>query len=138
MFVDKTFARFIIVGCVNTIVGTAIMLVFYNVLHFGYWFSSASNYVLASILSYYLNKYYTFKNKEKGWKPAIRFTLNIALCYLIAFGLAKPCARSFLYHIGADLSISWIENIAMVFGSGLFVLINYLGQRFFAFKIIKK
>lgn len=138
MFFNKTFARFVIVGCVNTIVGTAIMLVFYNVLHFGYWFSSASNYVLASILSYFLNKYYTFKNKEKGWKPAIRFTFNIALCYLIAFGLAKPCVRRFLYHIGADLSISWIENISMVFGSGLFVLINYMGQRFFAFKTVKK
>ena len=131
---NNSFSRFIIVGIINTIVGTAIMLVFYNVFHLGYWFSSASNYVLASILSYFLNKYYTFKNKEKGWKPAIRFALNIALCYLVAFGVAKPCVRWILYTIGTDLSVSWIENIAMLFGSGLFVLINYLGQRFFAFK----
>ncbi len=136
-FVDSSFYKFIIVGVINTIVGTSIMLVFYNVFHFGYWFSSASNYVLTSILSYFLNKYYTFRNKEKGWKPAMRFAVNIGICYLVAFGLAKPFIRWSLYQVDMDLSVSWIENIAMLFGSGLFVVINYLGQRFFAFKTIK-
>ncbi len=134
ILLDKSFVRFIIVGVLNTIVGTAIMLILYNVFHFGYWFSSAANYILTSILSYFLNKYYTFKNKEKGWKPALRFAVNIGLCYLIAFGLAKPFVRWSLYQLGSDLSVSWIENIAMLFGSVLFVVINYLGQRFFAFK----
>lgn len=134
LFGDKSFVRFVVVGVINTIVGTTIMFVFYNVFHFGYWFSSISNYVLASILSYFLNKYYTFKNKGKGWKPVLRFAVNIGICYLIAFGLAKPFVRWSLYQLGSDLSVSWIENIAMLFGSGLFVAINYLGQRFFAFK----
>lgn len=138
LFGDKSFVRFIIVGVINTIVGTAIMLVFYNVFHLDYWFSSASDYVFASVLSYFLNKYYTFKNKEKGWKPAIRFVANIVTCYIIAFSLARPIVRWILYQLGTDLSVSWIENIAMLFGSGLFVLINYLGQRFFAFKTIKQ
>ena len=132
--INNSFSRFIIVGIINTIVGTAIMLILYNVFHFGYWFSSAANYILTSILSYFLNKYYTFKNKEKGWKPAFRFAVNIGICYLIAFGLAKPFVRWSLYQLGSDLSVSWIENIAMLFGSVLFVVINYLGQRFFAFK----
>lgn len=132
--VNNSFSRFVIVGIINTIVGTTIMFVFYNVFHFGYWFSSISNYVLASILSYFLNKYYTFKNKGKGWKPAIRFAMNIAICYFIAFGMAKPCVLWILYSVGKELSVSWIENIAMLFGSGLFVVINYTGQRFFAFK----
>ena len=131
---NYSFGRFVLVGIINTIVGTVVMLVFYNVFHFGYWFSSASNYILASILSYFLNKYYTFKNKEKGWKPAFRFAVTIGICYLIAFGLAKPIVRWGLFEVGADLSVSWIETIAMLFGSGLFVAINYLGQRFFAFK----
>lgn len=137
LFGDRSFVKFIIVGVINTIVGTAIMLTLYNVFRYGYWFSSAANYILTSILSYFLNKYYTFKNKEKGWKPAIRFATNIGVCYVIAFGMAKPFIRWVLYQIGADFSVSWIENIAMLFGSVLFVAINYLGQRFFAFKINK-
>ena len=134
LFGDRSFVKFIIVGVINTIVGTAIMLTLYNVFHYGYWLSSAANYILTSILSYFMNKYYTFKNKEKGWKPVIRFAANIGVCYVIAFGMAKPFIRWSLYTLGADLSVSWTENIAMLFGSGLFVVINYLGQRFFAFK----
>ena len=48
LFIEIVFLKFIIVGVINTIVGTAIMLVLYNVFHFGYWFSSASNYVIDS------------------------------------------------------------------------------------------
>ena len=33
LFTDKTFMKFVIVGVVNTVVGTAIMFVFYNVFH---------------------------------------------------------------------------------------------------------
>ena len=40
---DGTVIRFIIVGVVNTLFGTAIMFVFYNVFHLSYWISSASN-----------------------------------------------------------------------------------------------
>ena len=48
--------KFIMVGVINTVVGNAIMFVFYNVFHLGYWFSSASNYFFGSIVSYLLNK----------------------------------------------------------------------------------
>ena len=42
---DRTLWKFLLVGTVNTVVGTGIMFVFYNVLHLSYWLSSASNYV---------------------------------------------------------------------------------------------
>ena len=134
LFMDKSFLRFVLVGIINTIVGTTIMLVFYNVFHFGYWFSSASDYVLASILSYFLNKYYTFEYKEKDLSSAIRFVITIVVCYLLAFSIARPLVRLLLENFGFMLSNSWIENIAMLAGSCIFVVINYLGQRFFAFR----
>ena len=65
---DITFWKFVLVGIVNTLVGTAVMFAAYNVLHLSYWISSASNYVVGSIVSYFLNKYFTFQNKEKSWK----------------------------------------------------------------------
>ena len=33
---DKTFWKFILVGVVNTLFGTGIMFLFYNVFHLGY------------------------------------------------------------------------------------------------------
>ena len=35
-FFDKIFWKFILVGIVNTLFGTTIMFVFYNVFHLGY------------------------------------------------------------------------------------------------------
>lgn len=128
-FLDKTFYKFILVGIVNTLFGTAVMFGFYNLLHASYWISSAANYLLGSILSYFLNKYFTFKNTEKGWKPIIRFTINIIVCYLVAYGIAKPTVAALL----ASQSQSIQENSAMLVGMGLFVCLNYIGQRFFCF-----
>lgn len=129
-FLDKTFLRFIIVGVINTLFGTAIMFVFYNVFGLSYWLSSASNYFFGSILSYFLNKYFTFQYKKRDWKVVGRFVLNISACYLIAYGVAKPLVRALLS--GASATIQ--ENVAMLCGMCLFVALNYLGQRFFAFK----
>ncbi len=129
-FADKTFLRFVLVGIINTLFGTAIMFVFYNVFGLSYWLSSASNYFFGSILSYFLNKYYTFRYKKRDWKVVGRFALNIAACYLIAYGIAKPLITALM----SGFAVNVQENVAMVCGMGLFVVLNYLGQRFFAFK----
>ena len=130
LFTDKTFMKFVIVGVINTIVGTAIMFVFYNVFHLSYWISSASNYFFGSICSYILNKHFTFQYHEQGWASLFRFTINIIICYLLAYGLAKPLMHWILS--GSTKSIQ--ENISMLLGMCLFIEFNYLGQRFFAFK----
>lgn len=129
-FFDITFWKFILVGVVNTLVGTGIMFLFYNVFHFSYWVSSASNYVFGSILSYFLNKAFTFKSKVPAGKTLWRFVVNISLCYLVAYGGAKPLAR--LIFSGASQTVQ--ENLAMLAGMCFFVALNYIGQRFFVFK----
>lgn len=130
LFTDKTFMKYIMVGVVNTIVGTTIMFVFYNVFHLSYWVSSASNYFFGSICSYILNKHFTFQYKEKGWSSLLRFTINILTCYLLAYGIAKPVMQQILNQSSTTVQ----ENVSMMFGMCLFVVFNYLGQRFFAFK----
>ena len=127
--VDEKLLRFIIVGVINTLVGTAIMFGLYNLAHCGYWFSSVANYFLTSILSFFLNKYFTFKNKDHSLMQVVRFAVNIAVCYLLAYGIAKPLVLHLL--TGAPKNIQ--ENVAMFVGMCLFTGFNYLGQRFFAF-----
>lgn len=127
---DKTLLKFLLVGVANTLFGTAVMFALYNLAGCSYWISSAANYVLGSILSYFLNKYFTFQNKSRSWKTVVRFILNISVCYLIAYGAAKPLVLYLLQ--GASKSVH--ENVAMLVGMCLFVGLNYLGQRFFAFR----
>lgn len=127
---DITFWKFILVGIVNTLVGTAVMFGCYNLLHLSYWVSSAANYVVGSVVSYFLNKNFTFRNKSKDPMVLVRFVVNITICYLLAYGIAKPLVRRILS--GSSVSIQ--ENGAMLVGMCLFVGLNYLGQRFFAFR----
>ena len=127
---DKTFWKFILVGIANTLFGTGIMFLFYNVFHLGYWISSASNYVFGSVLSYFLNKHFTFQNKSKDPKVILRFILNITVCYLFAYGLAKPVVRFLL----SGMSTAIQDNGAMLIGMCTFIGLNYIGQRFFAFR----
>lgn len=128
--IDTTPVKFVLVGVVNTIVGTSVMFIMYNVFSFNYWISSAANYVVGSIVSYFLNKYFTFQDKEKSWKTVVRFALNISVCYLIAYGLARPLVRMALGGFSQTIQ----ENIAMLAGMCLFVVVNYIGQRFFVFR----
>ena len=133
-FIKKLFAwsvfRFAIVGVVNTLVGSAIMFGLYNLAHCSYWLSSAANYVLTSILSFFLNKYFTFQNKTNTPRQILVFAVNIALCYLIAYGAAKPLALWLL----SGASVSLRENVAMLVGMVFFSVLNYIGQRLLVFK----
>lgn len=127
---ENTFIKFLGVGVINTIVGTLVMFGAYNLLHWSYWVSSACNYLVGGIVSFILNKKITFKYSGNSTKAAIKFAVNVAICYLIAYGLAKPAA----YRILSGASKTVQENGAMVIGMGLYVLLNYFGQKFFAFR----
>lgn len=131
--IDAKLLKFIIVGVINTLVGMAIMLGLYNWAGCSYWVSSAANYILTSILSYFLNKYFTFQNKEKSLRQVLRFIINIAVCYLLAYGIAKPLTLAVLAGFGEKVQ----TNVAMLVGMCLFTALNYIGQRLFAFKETK-
>ena len=127
---DSTVWKFLLVGVVNTLVGTGTMFLLYNVFGVSYWISSAANYVVGGVVSFFLNKYFTFQRREWSWAQAGKFVLNVTLCYLLAYGLAKPAAMVLLS--GQPVKVQ--ENVAMLVGVGLYMVLNYFGQRFFAFR----
>ena len=129
-FLDETLWKFILVGIFNTLVGMAIMFGLYNLEGASYWVSSAANYIFVSILSYVLNKKFTFRHEGRVVQSGIRFAVNIAVCYLLAYGIAKPCALTLLEGCSQALQ----ENVAMLIGMCLFTGMNYLGQRLFVFR----
>ena len=127
---DEKLLKFISVGILNTVLGMAIMFGMYNLLGCSYWLSSATNYVLVSILSYCLNKYFTFGHKGHVASSGLKFIINIGVCYFIAYGVAKPMAKILL----SDWSLQSQENIALALGMCVFTGLNYIGQRFFVFR----
>lgn len=127
--IDKTVLRFLLVGVINTLVGCGLMFLLYNLAGWSYWLSSAANYGAGGTVSFFLNKYFTFRNRERSWRQVGRFVLTVSICWLLAYGAAKPLAERLLAGLPSKLQ----ENAAMLIGMCLYTALNYLGQRFFAF-----
>lgn len=131
-----TMLPFLLVGIVNTLFGTGVMFFCSEILGLGYWISSGANYFFGSILSFFLNKHFTFRNSETGPKVVLRFILNILVCWLLAYGLAKPLTLIILQNTA--FSVKRQEQFALLVGMVLFTALNYLGQRFFTFQGTQK
>lgn len=122
--------HFGIVGVINTLMGLAIMEVLYNLIHMNYYLSSGISYFIGSVFSYHANAKMTFKVEHRDqWLPW-RFALNIIVCYLIAYGVARPCVR----YVLSSKSQVIVDNVAMILGMGFFVVLNFFGQKLFVFR----
>lgn len=129
--------HFGMVGVINTLMGWVIMAVLYNLIHMNYWLSSGISYVIGSVFSYHANGKVTFKveNKDKGlpW----RFAINIIICYLIAFSVAQPFVTYLLSLDQKTYSQALIDNVAMLLGMCIFIVMNFFGQKIFVFRKVK-
>lgn len=130
--------HFGMVGVINTLMGWGIMALLYNLIHMNYWLSSGISYFIGSVFSYHANAKLTFKVEERDrWLPW-RFALNIIVCYLVSFSVAKPLVAKLIELTGlargGGLSQALFENIAMIFGMGIFIVMNFFGQKLFVFR----
>ena len=122
--------HFGIVGVMNTLIGWVIMFGLYNLAHFNYWLASGISYFVGSVYSYFMNSKLTFKVENKDKWLSWRFALNIVVCYGVAFGIAKPAVRLLL----SSQSVTVVENVAMILGMGIFIVMNFFGQKLFVFR----
>ena len=125
--------KFISVGLFITIISILLMYIFYNIFHMGYWGSSAVSYFIGSILSLLLNKNITFRNNDSFIYITPKFFINIVLCYIVAYLIAKPSIKFLLSYIKIE-QVNIIEQIALLFGVCLFTFMNFIGQKYFVFR----
>ena len=134
---DMNLIRFIFVGGINTLFGNLIMFGLYNFFGASRDFSMIMNYILGSVLSFFLNKYFTFRNKVISIRQVFLFISNIILCYIFAYGMAKFFINSRFMNLifGVDLEkkIKLKDNVFMVVNMFFFTGLNYFGQRFIVF-----
>ena len=105
---DASMWKFLLVGVANTLLSAVIMFLLEGL---GYWPSTAIAYVAGSVLSFFLNRRFTFQSKAPFWPSVLRFAINVAVCYVIAYSLAQPLAELIL--VGGDsvdLTLSWPED----------------------------
>ena len=47
------------------------------------------------VMSFFLNRSFTFRSQGPWGRSAVKFALNVAVCYLAAYGIAQPVMESF-------------------------------------------
>lgn len=133
-FFNKGMLIFLSIGVGNAFLTLLLVYGMYDLIHLGYWFSSAIAFTICSIISYILNKKYTFRNENNTFLTAIKFTIVIVVSYMTAYLIALPIAKECFSVINVNISKTGVERIALLAGQVIFTAINYLGQRYFAFR----
>lgn len=132
-FVDRTFLRFLLVGVFNTIVGLSSIAFFLNVAGAGYWASTFLGNTIGAVVSYFLNKRFTFRSNTSIRGSLWKFFLITFLCYGISYG-AGLVGGWLLAAIFPGVTAKLAENLSALFGTGLYTITNYLGHKYFTFR----
>lgn len=130
----KEFFKFILAGVSNTLIGMLLIFFFYNKLELGYWASTAMGYLAGGVWAYFMSRYFVFRYEKKEKWLIIRFALNMAVCYFMAYLIAKPVAVRICQSVVPQFSAERTEKTAIVMGMGIYTMLNFLGQKFICFR----
>lgn len=121
----STFIRFLLVGVMNTLVGLSSIFLLLQVVGLAYWISTFLGNSIGAIVSYILNRRFTFTSKTSYGKSIPLFITVILGCYLLSFSLSKIVA-GFVFTQHSN-------EVAVFLGTGLYTIMNYLGQKYIVF-----
>ena len=127
--IDSSILKFLLVGVGNTLLSMALMFLLEDL---GYWPSTAIAYVAGAVMSFFLNRSFTFRSDETLGRSAVKFALNVAVCYVVGYGLAKVLVP--IPQQPNAVPVIWVERLSKLVGMGLYTVLNYFGQRFFSFR----
>jgi putative flippase GtrA len=127
------FTRFLLVGVVNTLTGLSIIFGLLNVFGFSYWISTFVGNCIGALVSYLLNRTFTFNSQISFTKGVPRFITVILICYFLSFSLSEFVADE-VYLLYGTIPFINEDEFAILLGSSFYTISNFFGQRNFVFK----
>ncbi|MRX73720.1 GtrA family protein [Bacillus lacus] len=128
----SSFSRFILVGLINTALGLSTMFILLHGAGLSYWVATLGGNAAGACSSFVLNRSFTFQSKRSVHQTLLRFLIVICICYFFAYFVGFQSA-SWAIHQIAELPLGYVEDIAILLGSGLYTILTYIGQRRFVF-----
>lgn len=136
-FWDKSLLIFLIIGGVNTVGSTTLTFVLKNYALWPLFLSSATAFAVFSVPSFYFNRKYSFKSKAPLGQSILRFGTIITVCFLLSFGLNNIVMPWMRVNWLSGMSDLWFSLVNIVGIQVVFTVLNYLGQRLWAFKSVE-
>ncbi len=127
----SSFLRFLLVGVGNTLLSMAVEFGLYNLGGVDPVLASAVGYLLGAVMSFFLNRWFTFHSEEELGRSAVKFALNVVVLWAVTHPLLQPWLAARLQAVFVE---KWANNVSLVICMGLYTVLNYFGQRFFAFR----
>lgn len=149
---DKTLFIYAALGLVNYALCALIMLLFRNLAKLDEVWCLWISFFLQTAISFVLNRFVTFRGIEISKYWPLKFVASVAVCYV----LAKILLRE-LYKLLVELPFfvgicDWLYKLlhitvepqefrlqlVMLATTFTYCVINYIGQRYFVFRHVKK
>jgi putative flippase GtrA len=128
---SNTIIRFIGVGIINTIIGISSIFLLLNVLGFSYWTSTFIGNAIGAIISYILNRNFTFNSNVSNKKGIVLFLFVILVSYYVSYNIGYSLINKNL--LSTNL---YGEELSVLLAALIYTVLNYLGQRYLTFKRI--
>ncbi|MEH7225798.1 GtrA family protein [Bacillus sp. JJ1566] len=125
----NTFIRFLLVGFINTIIGLLSIFLLLDVVGFSYWLSTFLGNSIGAAVSYVLNRRFTFASEASFGRSFPLFVTVIVACYFLCFSISKI--------IAGFIIVEYTNELAVIIGTGLYTITNYLGQKYIVFSLEK-
>lgn len=132
-FFNSSFVRFLLVGVINTIIGLSASFILFNLFELNYWVSSFGGISVGAIASYFMNRKFTFKSNTSIASSWWKFMIVIVSCYFISYSVSLWLSQ-LLLAIWPQASTKLAHNLAILFGNGIYTILNYFGHKFFTFR----
>lgn len=127
--INPTFLKFLLVGALNTFIGLGIMFFLKNGLKWPYWIATFTGNTAGAVVSFLLNRVFTFNSKVPIKEGAVRFTAVILTCYLFSFSVSRILSGQ----IDAKHGLISTDSLAIILGAGIYTITNYFGQKLLVF-----
>lgn len=118
------FAKYLLVGVVNTGIGYAIIFTCMYVLDMPAVHSNFIGYALGMVISYLLNRVYTFKGSRADFETLVRFCVVTVTAYLANLAALVYLIQSLRIHEGAAQLLAGI----------VYVIVSFLTHKYFVFR----
>lgn len=129
----RQFARFLAVGCLNTLIGLGVVYALLHLAGFSYWGATFTGNAVGAVVSYGLNRNFTFGSRAAVPRTFAIFVLVILVCYWLSFYAGLRIA-DFVTAIVPNASQALVKDVAVVISTGIYAIVNYFGQKYFVFR----
>ncbi|MFY4777349.1 GtrA family protein [Metabacillus sp. RGM 3146] len=130
---NNLFLRFLLVGFINTLVGLSTVFLLMTVFHLSYWISTFVGNTVGGAVSFLLNRSFTFDSQTSFKKSIPRFFIVVLICYFVSFSGGEYAAYWF-NHLIEYTHLMAQDVAAVLLGTSLYTLLNFLGQKYLVFR----